>query len=115
MTLDDLEAELARWTFLPGYSFRLRRNRPAVVDGIRLFDYETAVFEIHSRVPNTYDPTETVDVVAAYPVPLELLARQPDSFRSWLQTTVHHRMCHEADEWLKRDGEMIFDPHQKDR
>ena len=115
MTLDEIEAELSRWTFMPGYRFVLRRNTPAVIDGIRLFDHDAGILEIHSRVPDSHNPDRQIDVVATYPMPMNLFMHGPEQFTRWLRHAVQHRMSHEADEWLKRDGEMVFDPHANGR
>jgi hypothetical protein len=115
MTLDDLEAELRRWTFLPGYDFELKRLEPASIDGISLpWLKDSAVLLVHSRVPNSHNPTETIKVSSTSPVPFLVLEGRM-TVGDWLRQVVHARMWHEADEWLKRDGEMIYNPHAKDR
>ncbi len=121
MTIDEMEAELARWTFMPGYRFELVRNRPARVldaDGRpwSLFadDREYVVLRIRSRVPNTYNPDEIIEVQANSPVPVEMIQRGHLTFGEWLRHVVHERMIHEADEWLKRDGVMVYDPHARE-
>lgn len=115
MTLDELEAEIERWTFLPGYDFELKRLQAATIDGMRLsWLRDAAVLMIHSRVPNSYNPAETVKVSATVPVPTMVLeGRMPVD--QWLRQAVHARMTHEADEWLKRDGVAVFDPHANGR
>jgi hypothetical protein len=115
VNLDEIEAELARWSFMPGWSFRLMVLEPMIVGGIRLRAHTPAILKIVATVPNSYRPDETIKVESNAPVPVELFERHPEAFPGWLRQMVHARMCHEADEWLKRDGVMTYDPHAKER
>jgi len=115
VNLAEIEAELARWSFMPGWTFRLMVLEPAVVGGMRLFDRTAAVLRITATVPNSYNPEQTIRVESNAPIPVELFERHPEAFPGWLRQIVHDRMCHEADEWLKRDGVMTYDPHAKKR
>jgi hypothetical protein len=114
VNLDEIEAELGRWSFMPGWTFRLIVLEPAAIDGARLFDRWVAILKITATVPNSYHPDETIKVESSAPVPVEMFARCPDAFPEWLRHIVHDRMSHEADEWLKRDGVMVHDPHAKE-
>lgn len=108
----ELKAELARWTFMPNYRLEMQILTPAVVGGMRMHEHDAAVLIIHSKVLNSRQPDETIDVQAHYPVPpLEFFSRHSGYFTEWLRYTVHDRVRHEVDEWLKRDGVMVFDPH----
>jgi hypothetical protein len=104
---------------MPDYWLTLRILEPAAIDGYSLFNEAALMLVIHSRVPNTYDPRgEKVDVSATYPLPPLHLFDGPhgmQAFREFLRRSVHHRMAHEADEWLKRDGVMVWDPHANDQ
>jgi hypothetical protein len=105
MLIEEARARLARWTFMPHWEFEL--------DAVDLFwagQDTPAILRIRSYVPNTYNPAEMVSVTASYPLPP---LRQFDgrAFDAFLRRSVHHRMCHEADEWLRRDGDMIWNPH----
>jgi hypothetical protein len=115
LTYDMLRDELAHWTFLPGWRFGLRVLEPATFGGyLRIIDDEpAAALVIHSRVPDTHNPDEPIDIQACYPMPpLEHWQHGGlERFRLWLRDMVHDRMRHEADEWLKRDGVMVYDPH----
>jgi hypothetical protein len=115
MTISEIEAELAHWTFMPGWTFRLDVLEPATIDGFRLHAHGPAILRITAVVPNSYRPGEMIQVESSAPVPVEMFEQHPGSFVPWLQSIVHDRMCHEADEWLKRDGVMAHDPHAKER
>lgn len=38
--------------------------------------------------------------------------RDPKSAANWLRTQIHRLECHEADEFIRVDGELWFDPHR---
>jgi hypothetical protein len=115
ITYQDLRAEVGHWTFLPGYTLDVVINEPAVIGDFRLFDMDAAFLVIRSMVPNTHAPADTIAIEARYPIPpIEYFARTGDwraAFGEWLRWAIHARMTHEADEWLKRDGAMVFNPH----
>jgi hypothetical protein len=113
MTLDEMRAELDHWTFMPGWRFELIVDHPARMGDIQLFFHPHAVLRIHSRVPNTYPPHDLIATTATYPVPVEPIERGLISFATFLREVVHDRLVHEGDEWLKRDGVMVFDPHRR--
>lgn len=112
MNLDEMRDELERWTFMPGWRFELVVNYPAKVGDVRLFFGPSAELRIHSRVPNTYPPHDVINVVATYPVPVEAIERGMITFANFLRDMVHDRLVHEGDEWLKRDGVVVFNPHR---
>jgi hypothetical protein len=62
------------------------------------------------HVEDTYRPGTWGDVGHSYVIPW-LMTPDRDEFAAWLRSCVHKAECHEADECLKRNGEMIFDPH----
>lgn len=116
MTLDEMRAELDRWTCLPGWRFELIVNHPARVGGVQLFSRPHAVLRVHSRVPNTDPPHGPLEVVATYPVPLEAIWRGQISFANYLRGVVLHQLVEQCDEWwLMRDGVMVFDSHRGER
>lgn len=103
-----LQAEFARWAFTPpGIELKLHTR----ADGALPYAYEAAaVLRILIRTRNTYrpeDPTEDV-VTHATQIPLPM---PREYWPHFLRQSIHAAVCHEADEWLRRDGIMLFDPH----
>lgn len=105
--------EFERWTFrMPGYRWELR---PPMVGGFDTFGLGTLVIFVETR--NSYRPDEPTTVVSTHPVPAtapEMIARCPAAFHEWLRRCVHATVTHEADEWLRQDGVMVFDPHRSE-
>ena len=115
MTLDEMRAELDHWTFMPGWRFELVEEQLDVAHPCRVIHDQHAVLRIRSLMPNTYPPHELIDTAATYPVPVEAIERGHITFANYLREMVHDRLVHEGDEWLKRDGVAVFDPHREER
>ena len=98
MNLAQLRAELARFTYKPNVQLR--------IDGT---GEGWAVLRIIVNTKNTYRPTEGIEVIHSTPLPS--IIANPDHFADFLRHCIKAFETHEADEWLRRDGDMLFDPH----
>lgn len=100
-TPDELLAELAHWTFhMPGWTMTARIESPC------------GDVSLHFRVNtmDTYHPERKAQVghVRFIPVPI------PRGYLPHrLRDVVHSVIQHEADEWLKHDGAIVFNPHER--
>lgn len=98
-----LREELERWTYKPGYQLYLPAGGPDVWSGHQ--------FELRTTQPDSRNPDDTKPLVfRAYLHPA--VAAGPETFLAdWLQTTIGVFELHERDEWLRRDGQLLNDPH----
>lgn len=97
LSADEVGREVARFTYRPGW------HLSTFVD-----PFEGVVFRVVADVVNAYSPTKTVE--------LRINSRMPpmpsaDYVAQWILWRVSMIELHEAREYLRRDGEMIFDPH----
>lgn len=92
-----LAAHLERITYKTGWSFEVYDGR-----------WEGQHIVIRTEVEDTYSPGHKVvlDVHSMLP-PM----RDVDDFENWLAWRLGRLEIHEMREFLKRDGEVIFDPH----
>lgn len=107
-----LEQHFKRFTFnMPGWTMELHPMPYGVA--LSFGSFECARLLLRAKVRDTYNPDSTALVevghpnVIRLPLPVEALAHE-------IRKAIHRAMCHEADEWLREDGVIIFDPHQGD-
>ena len=112
VTYEWLVGELARWRFMPGWEFTVRRPF-AAGGGFPMYGH-VAEIVITATVRDARRPDD--------PSPIRITSRVlvPDYFtRDYFPTFWHDAVTaaalHEADEWLQRDGVVMFDPHTRDR
>lgn len=94
---EEIRREVARFSYRPGWTLS------TFVD-----PFEGVVFRVVADVVNAYQPEETVQ--------LRINSRMPpmpsaDYVAQWILWRISMIELHEAREYLKRDGVMIFDPH----
>jgi hypothetical protein len=97
LTADEIRAHLARLTYRPGWAFELYEGR---FEGLHL--------RITATVDDSLRPGETVVLGVNSRLPWMADSGQ---LESWLAHRLAAIEVHEMREWLKRDGEAIFDPH----
>jgi hypothetical protein len=94
----DLQAELERVSYKPGWEFR-------AYDGA----WHGQHLQIRCEVENTYRPGETV------PLDIHVVLvggfESPAQFHRWLLKRIVEAEVHEAREFFKVDGQIVFDPH----
>lgn len=125
--MDWLEKELKRYTYRPGWSFHIRRpfnNYDIFGDGKSFTFYGSGpVLVMQAYVTNSYPPHEKIKVTATRPVPYLFDDKAPvlteaereREFAHWFAEAVLEIERHEMQEWLRRDGELVDDPHKNDR
>jgi len=106
------EQELARFTYKPNFEFRLIPGGP----------FQGLILRIKARVPDarwrprpewgstTHPPV--ISIAAQITIPEHLYGRS-ELFAEWLLAEVLRVETHEAQEWLRRDGEIYQDPHKQ--
>jgi hypothetical protein len=95
----DINAELERLSYMPGWSFKAY-DHPDEGQMIRI---------VGERVLDSYNPGETLDIgVNSFLPPLS----DEWDLRRWLKYRLKRIATHEVLEWLKLDGEPIWDPHR---
>lgn len=108
-TPGELEQAFSEFTWnMPGYEMELRTNH-----GFSAWSREglEAILRCKVTTRDTYRPDDPTPVVIAHaqlihlPIPREML---PGLIRHFYQQVV----CHEADEWFRYNGVMIYDPHK---
>jgi hypothetical protein len=108
VTYDWLVAEVARWRFMPDWTLEVRP--PYTWPSGWMADMSAGVLLIRARVRDSRHPDNPDPVVVEQPVPVPgHLSRE--QFPHWLHHAVRDAIVHEADEWLQRDGVIVFDPH----
>lgn len=81
---------------MPGWRFSLDAQHP------------NYVLDVLARVQDTYNPTQTVSIIhrQMFTAPMYL-----DQFQRFIHKCMTIAIRHEADEWLRRDGVIIYNPH----
>lgn len=100
------ERLLGRVTYRPGMRLEVHQD---VMHG--------ALTLVTTRmVENTYQPGQMIRVNTMDPIPGFLVAHDgmEDHFYRWLRETIHRIEMHEADEFLRIDGVMRWNPHAND-
>ncbi len=92
---------LSRFTYRPFYEFRC-------VDEA----YSQARIEARFFVENTYNRSERIRIVFARSMPAySMFPSYMAAKECWRHRFIYDLEQHEADEWMRFDGEMTFDPH----
>jgi hypothetical protein len=99
MTFSELKAELARYSFMPGWSFRVE------------LDFMGGWLVTTATVMDSRQPDQMTTVTSRTHIPSHL---PREMLSHWMLITVEGLMIHEGREWLKRDGTLISDPHGAD-
>lgn len=97
LTHDELVAELARYTYRPGWSLSLLKH-----------PWEGSVFVCDFQAPDSTDPSETADFrVKSHVPPMQNV----EQFGYWLVWRLGMIESHESREFLHRDGAVWQNPH----
>jgi hypothetical protein len=99
--VDAVAAEIARFTYRPGWTFTVYHD---LWLGPMLF--------IVAPVTDGYNPGATIDLGIKTRIPTHVL-RDPEAWAGeWLLWRLTEAEIHEAREMLRRDGQLVDDPHQ---
>lgn len=94
----DINAELERLTYKPGFTFRAYED-----------PWEGQKIRIVGTVPDSYNPEQTVDLgIDSFLPPCQ----DAWDLRRWLAYRLKRIEIHEMLEFLKLDGAPIWDPHK---
>ena len=106
-----LRAELARYTYRPGWRMRIE-VQPAVAG-----QYTPARLVVEYTAPDAYHPEREIPLKVNVMVPWDLAEAHgaSDLFGRWLQHTLQDVELHESREWLRLDGCLLDDPHAAGR
>ncbi len=102
-----MRAELARWSYKPGWSMTIESDRAGL-----------ATLVVRANVYDRDRPSQLVTIESRGPVPdhLDRLVADTDAdadvFGVWLQARLFDVERHESREWLRRDGVIFDDPHR---
>lgn len=106
-----LRGELERYTYKPNFTLEMVH-----IATDRWYDaYLCGTFRAPDSRHTPLDapdnwPTIALNFTVAVPVPLGD-DRDSEMFAVWLRSVLRRVEEHESDEWLRRDGELINDPH----
>lgn len=97
LSTQDIQAHLKRITYKPGWTITAYDGR-----------WEGQHVVVRTEVEDTYNPgtTTTLDVHSMLP-PM----RDTQTLEEWVAWRLQRLECHEMREFLKRDGQPIYDPH----
>lgn len=103
---DPWETFLKRFTYKPGwefiYEYDIDRNQHFVM--------------VSMRVEDSYHPGNIIPVSIRHRLPRGLSPDdQEDYCDHYLRTMVQDLEMHELDEWFKKDGKLVNDPHALDK
>lgn len=97
LTFEQLSAELAQYTYRPGWTLTLWCD-----------DFGRVLFYVVATVPDAYSPEKTTELrITAWVPPMQT----PGQFAVWLAWRLREIEFHEAMEFFRRDGKPVFDPH----
>jgi hypothetical protein len=98
LTRAELEDDLGRITYKPGYHFALFEH-----------PHEGTWLRIDATVPDSKTADDMLDLRIDVPIPpLETV----DQFHRWLHWRLTRHEIHESCEWFKVDGVAPYDPHE---
>lgn len=105
-----LNTQLARHTYKPGWQFAIR-----AFDGISIIE-RTYSIAIRFKALDSRNPDNRVAEVAANTsIPSWLVEdRNEEAFTRVWEDAISRAEMHEVDEWRRRDGLVISDPHRND-
>lgn len=86
---------------MPNFKFSIQ-----MVDS---FNKTVPLLRIAMDVPDSKPPHNITQVESSRLLPYSEMSE--DQFSFYLRGFIFYMMRHEADEWLRRDGELLFDPH----
>lgn len=102
LSFEQLEDRLASFSYKPGWTMELHESE----------SYAGSFLMISFEAEDAYRPGRRtiIGIRSALP-PIEFF-RCHEMLDQWLLSRVIQAENHEAKEWLKCDGVMIFDPHK---
>jgi len=103
---DAWDVFLKRFTYKPGWEFVYEYQ----------IDYNEHHILVSMRVEDSYHPGNIIPVSIRRRIPKGLDPRdQEDYCIHWLQSMLQDLELHELDEWFKKDGELVHNPHSLDK
>lgn len=99
----DWEALIKRVTYRPGY----------MLDAIYEIDFDITKLIVKMRVENTYRPGEMIPIIFQHFLPAWRHIGDDAEAMRFIRDALHDMERHESDEWIRLDGEMIYDPHKE--
>lgn len=97
LSTDQINAELARITYKPGFTFRAYDD-----------PWEGQKVRIEAVVLDAYNPTETVTLsIDSFVSPMQ----DEWEVRRWLMWRIMRIECHEAREFFRLDDQILWNPH----
>lgn len=97
LTTEQIRAHLGRLTYKPGWSFEVRDAA-----------WEGPFVRILVEVEDSYSPGATTILGINSFIPA---VTSPEALEHWLLQRIIRIESHEAREFFKRDGQVVFDPH----
>lgn len=103
LTIDEATQHVQRLSYMPGWSFRLTYD-PDTLD-IRL--HVTALVDDST----THEPRKIK--VGSVHWGSQMILESTDVLERWVSRGLQSMLAHEHDEWFKRDGKPINNPHHR--
>lgn len=100
MSYSDLEHELTRVSYRPGWTFKLYPH-----------EHEGTWIAIEFEVVDAYHPDKMQRQCVRSPIPAFL--ETPEEFHRWLLWRLIRQEIHEAGEFYRVDGKVFRDPHRE--
>jgi hypothetical protein len=99
LTFAQVKAEVAKVVYRPGWTFTVEER-----------GFEDPWLRVIAPVMNAYRPEELVDLGIDSPIPP---MADVDALHRWLIWRLERVESHEAREWFRVDGVVLFDPHRQ--
>lgn len=103
---------LSRITYKPGWTMRLVDPSPGEDAAVGTIGYEYRNLVLVVEVPTADSRNPGQQVVVTHRQPVPPFFEGWHDFVRWVRYELHATEIHEADEWIRVDGEMVFDPHE---
>lgn len=105
MTFEKAREIVSNITYKPGWSISIHENYGY---------YQFPVLTIDAEVRDSYDPSKIVSIRGTKTLSHSLIYDLTKmSLLQLIRQFIHQTEIHESDEWIRLNGEMIFNPHKE--
>jgi hypothetical protein len=108
--LEWLRQQLSRYSYRPTWTFEVEY----MPDPLAWVDRYSILTRF--KVMNSYPPHQEIEIKSLEPVPSFVIEHHDaEAFKRWFPVMIWYVEQHESKEWLRRDGELVDDPHKQEK